>query len=207
MSVRAHVCSGSVFYCKQAPPVGAATAFADMRAAYDSLTAAQQMELEHLETVCSLHHHDTKIYRLTNDDQLPAQPLLTEEQRRASPPTRHPLVLPHPQTGRKALYGLNSSTCVIVPKGTPVAQEDIDEYDYSGREDPSCMIWRELLQKVTTPKFALLWQWTPGDLLLWVSALGHTHLPACRACTSLLLLLLLLLLWLLWLLLLLPLNV
>ena len=163
------VSAGSVFYCKQAPPVGAATAFADMRAAYDSLSTAQQTELEQLEAVCSLHHHDTKIYRLTNGDQLPAQPLLTEEQRRGSPPTRHPLVLTHPETGRKALYGLNSSTCMIVPKGTPVTQEEIDEFDFSGREDASCMIWRDLLQTVTTPEYALLWQWTPGDLLLWVS--------------------------------------
>ena len=102
--------AGSVFYCKQAPPVGAATAFADMRAAYDSLSPSKQEELEQLEAICSLHHHDTKIYRLTNNDQLPAKPLLTEEQRSASPPTRHPLVLPHPETGRKALHGLNSST-------------------------------------------------------------------------------------------------
>jgi alpha-ketoglutarate-dependent taurine dioxygenase len=165
---RADAPIGSVFYCKQAPPTGAATAFADMRAAYDSLPAAQQAELQKLEGVCSLHHHDTKIYRLTNDDNLPARSLLTEEERAASPPTRHPLVLPHPETGRKALYGLNSSTCAIVPKGTPMPQEDIDEFDFSGREDPSCMIWRELLLRVTTPEFALLWQWVPGDLLLWV---------------------------------------
>eukprot|EP01046_Picozoa_sp_COSAG06_P046227 COSAG06_NODE_6520_length_2897_cov_1.261973_6_plen_182_part_00 len=102
--------AGSVFYCKQAPPVGAATAFADMRAAYDSLSPSKQEELEQLEAICSLHHHDTKIYRLTNNDQLPAKPLLTEEQRSASPPTRHPLVLLHPETGRKALHGLTSST-------------------------------------------------------------------------------------------------
>ena len=109
--VRCGVASaGSVFYCKQAPPVGAATAFADMRSAYDSLSPSKQEELQQLEAICSLHHHDTKIYRLTNNDQLPAKPLLTEEQRNASPPTRHPLVLPHPETGRKALYGLNSST-------------------------------------------------------------------------------------------------
>lgn len=164
--------AGSVFYCKQAPPVGAATAFADMRAAYDSLSTAQQLELEKLEAVCSLHHHDTKIFRLTNDDQLPAQPLLTEEQRRANPPTRHPLVLSHPETGRKALYGLNSSTCIIVTKGATVSQQDIDQFDFSGREDSSCMIWRDLLESVTTPEYALLWQWAPGDLLLWVSSIA-----------------------------------
>eukprot|EP01051_Picozoa_sp_SAG22_P010264 SAG22_NODE_912_length_6534_cov_2.967211_1_plen_701_part_00 len=158
---------GSVFYCKQAPPVGAATAFADMRAAYDSLPAAKQQELEQLESVCSLHHHDTKIYRLTNSDNLPPTPLLDEQQRAASPPQRHPLVLAHPETGRKALYGLNSSTCAIISKGTPMSQDLIDEFDFTGREDPSCMIWRELLLTVTTPEFALLWQWAEGDLLVW----------------------------------------
>ena len=56
--------------------------------------------------------------------------------------------------------------------GTPVPQEDVDEFDFSGREDPSCMIWRELLVDVTSPRFALLWQWAPGDLLVWVSVDG-----------------------------------
>ena len=63
-----------------------------------------------------------------------------------------------------------SVVSVIVPKGTAVPQEYVDEFDFSGREDPSCMIWRELLLDVTTPKYALLWQWAPGDLLVWVRA-------------------------------------
>ena len=158
---------GSAFYCKEAPPEGAGTCFADMVAAYAALPEARRQELEGLESVCSLAHHDTKLYRLYHNDQLPPEPLLSEEQRAANPPTRCPLVLRHPQSGRKALSGLNSSTCRIVPTGHPVSAEEIEEYELGGKEHPSVEIWRTMLPEVTTREYALVWQWQAGDLACW----------------------------------------
>jgi len=90
-------------------------------------------------------------------------PLLQQNCGRQKSPRQLPL------SDKKARF-VCSVVSVIVPKGTAVPQEYVDEFDFSGREDPSCMIWRELLLDVTTPAYALLWQWAPGDLLVWVRA-------------------------------------
>ena len=44
----------------------------------------------------------------------PAQSL---QERKRNPPRRVPLSLQHPETGRRAIYGINSSTCFVVEKG------------------------------------------------------------------------------------------
>ena len=63
---------GSLFFCKQAPAGGGgATCFTDTRAAFEALPPAEQAELEELECVCSLAHHDAKIHTYT-----PTYPLL-----------------------------------------------------------------------------------------------------------------------------------
>ena len=102
---------GSVFHCRQAPPNGGETLFADMHAGYERLHDDKRAQLDELEAVCSLAHHDKKINAYSPD-----YPILNAEQRAANPPQRVPLVLTHPTTGRKAIYGLNSSTCAVVPK-------------------------------------------------------------------------------------------
>lgn len=154
---------GSLLFCKQAPPEGAATCFADMRAALDELDKDLQARIEGLECVCSLAHHDAKVNKSSPDF-----PVLTPEQRLANPPVRVPMVLPHPLTGRKALYGMNSSTCVILPKGMPVSEEQMEKYELETIEHPSVQQeWRSLLPFVTSDRFTVKWQWAPGDLVLW----------------------------------------
>ena len=39
------------------------------------------------------------------------------QERKRNPPRRVPLSLQHPETGRRAIYGINSSTCFVVEKG------------------------------------------------------------------------------------------
>lgn len=153
---------GSVFHCRQAPPSGGETLFADMRTAYERLDDDTKAKLDKLEAICSLAHHDKKISLYS-----PGYPVLTPEQRAANPPTRVPLVLKHPVTGAPALYGLNSSTCAIVPKGQHVPQELLDASDLEGVEDESVQIWRELLPIVTGPEFTVKWSWRPGDIVAW----------------------------------------
>lgn len=159
---RKHPPIGSVFHCRQAPPDGGATLFADTRGAFAKLDDAKKRELESLEAVCSLAHHDKKINSYS-----PGYPVLTPEQRAANPPNRVPLVLEHPVTGIPALYGLNSSTCAIVPKGETVADADLDLWDLEGVEDESVQIWRGMLPYVTGPDFTVKWQWRAGDIVVW----------------------------------------
>jgi len=153
---------GSVFHCRIAPPTGAATLFSDMRRGYESLSPQERQRLETLEAVCSLAHHDKKINSYS-----PSYPVLTPEQRAENPPQRVPLVLCHPITGQPALYGLNSSTCAIVPTGAEIDQEDLDQWDLEGVEDDSVMIWRDLLPRVTAPEFTVKWEWQAGDVVVW----------------------------------------
>jgi alpha-ketoglutarate-dependent taurine dioxygenase len=153
---------GSVFNCRTAPPAGGETLFADMRRAYETLDDAKKRELAGLEAVCSLAHHDKKINSYS-----PEYPILSPEQRAANPPNRVPLVLEHPLTGEVALYGLNSSTCAIVPTGQTVADDALDVWDLEGIEDESVQILRGMLPYLTGPDFTVKWQWQPGDTVVW----------------------------------------
>ena len=153
---------GSVFHCRQAPPKGAETLFADTRQAYAGLDAATKMLLDDMEAVCSLAHHDKKISLYT-----PGYPLLTEEERAANPPNRVPVVLVHPVSGVPALYGLNSSTCAVVRKGKAIERAGLDKWDLEGIEDDSVLIIRDLLPFITGPDFTVKWSWQPGDIVAW----------------------------------------
>ena len=53
----------------------------------------------------------------------PDYPVLTSEQRRANPAVRVPCCLVHPITGKRSIYGVNSSTCAVVSKGSGAIPE------------------------------------------------------------------------------------
>jgi len=153
---------GSVFHCKTAPSIGGDTLFADTRGAFAALDEDTRKHLCTLEAVCSLAHHDKKINLYS-----PQYPVLSAEQRAKNPPHRVPVVLEHRVTGQHALYGMNSSTCAVVPKGTPVTDEQMDIYDLEGREDSSVSLLRKVLPHATSPEFTVRWRWQPGDVLVW----------------------------------------
>ena len=159
---RKHPPIGSVFYCRLAPDRGGETLFADMRRAYAALDAPTRAKLADLEAVCSLAHHDKKISLYSPD-----YPVLTAEQRAANPPNRVPVVLEHPNSGAPALYGLNSSTCAVLPRGEAIAQEVLDHCDLVGEEHQSVDLLRDLLPFITGPDFTVKWAWRPGDVVVW----------------------------------------
>ena len=153
---------GSVFHCRQAPPSGGETLFSDTRGSLKKLDNEQRKQLEKLEAICSLAHHDKKISLYS-----PGYPTLNKEQRAANPPNRVPLVLVHPVSGEPAIYGLNSSTCAIVPKGQTISASDLDYWDLEGQEDDSVKILRDLLPFMTSPEFTIKWTWQEGDIVVW----------------------------------------
>jgi taurine dioxygenase len=167
---------GSVFHCRQAPPAGGETLFADTRSAFAGLDEPVKRKLEALDAVCSLAHHDKKISLYS-----PGYPVLTPDQRTANPPNRVPIVLKHPVTGEPALYGLNSSTCAVVPRGQDVSAAELDVWDMQGVEDESVLVLRGLLPYVTGPEFTVKWCWKPGDVVVWDNrctihaATGYDH--------------------------------
>jgi alpha-ketoglutarate-dependent 2,4-dichlorophenoxyacetate dioxygenase len=74
----------------------------------------------------------------------------TEDERKARPPARHPLVRRHPGSGRNALYiASHASHIVGWPEGEGRALID------------------ELMAFSTQPRFVYAHRWQRGDLVIW----------------------------------------
>ena len=134
---------GMLFAVKVPPPspFGAGeTEFADMRAAYDSLSDAQRALVDDL-----VVEHDVFWSR--------AQIGVSEfppGEREQYPPSRQRLVRRHPGSGRKTLY-LSAHASHIV--GWPVAE---------GR-----LLLRDLTEHATERRFVYSHRWREGDLVIW----------------------------------------
>jgi alpha-ketoglutarate-dependent 2,4-dichlorophenoxyacetate dioxygenase len=74
----------------------------------------------------------------------------TEEERKAYPPARHPVVRRHPGSGRIALYVSGSASYII---GMPAEE---------GRA-----LVDELIAFATQPQFVYRHKWQVGDLVIW----------------------------------------
>eukprot|EP00434_Breviolum_minutum_P030358 symbB.v1.2.026852.t2/scaffold2714.1/size94327/5 len=153
--------AGTALYCRQAPVVGGATCFSDAAAAWESLDTEKQQHLLKMDCICSLAHHDAKL-RKRNPD----YPMLTDAERRRNPPRRVPLSLKHPETGKRAIYGINSSTCFVIAQNQEVDPGKLEWHELTGEEDDSVSVLQELLVHATSPKYTVSWQWQAGDLAI-----------------------------------------
>jgi alpha-ketoglutarate-dependent taurine dioxygenase len=79
---------------------------------------------------------------------------LTDEQKAKMPLITHPLVRPHPVTGRKALYAVSGSSYGIV--GMP--------------EDEAVALLDELAAHATQPKYMISYPYRVGDVVIWDNA-------------------------------------
>ena len=122
------------------PPDGADTQFADTRAAYDALPEATKAKLEGLIAEHSIWHSRAQLGGYTP----------TEDEIKARPPARHPVVRRHPGSHRNALYIASHASHII---GWPVEE---------GRA-----LLRELLAHATQPRFVYAHKWRLGDLVIW----------------------------------------
>ena len=104
MSYSRMIAFANVLYGIQIPhrdgvPLGA-TEFSDMRAAYDDLPDDLKRRLDGMTAL----HDFNKFWEMMRREKGSQRPPLTEAQRKAKPPTSHPVFLVHPLTGRKLLY-------------------------------------------------------------------------------------------------------
>jgi alpha-ketoglutarate-dependent 2,4-dichlorophenoxyacetate dioxygenase len=139
-SFRQKSATWSMLHARIIPPAGADTEFADTRAAYDALPDATKRRLEGLVAEHSIWHSRAQYGGYTP----------TEDEIKARPPARHPVVRLHPGSGRKALYIASHASHII---GWPVEE---------GRA-----LLRELLTHATQPRFVYAHQWRLGDLVIW----------------------------------------
>jgi alpha-ketoglutarate-dependent 2,4-dichlorophenoxyacetate dioxygenase len=129
----------SLLLAKVIPSRGADTEFADMRAAYDSLSKEKKDLLENLVVEHSTFYSRSLIgFKFTEE----------ELKRRSATPQY--LVQTHPSTGRKSLYLASHASHIV---GWPPEK---------GRA-----LLRELTAHATQRKFVYTHKWRDGDFLIW----------------------------------------
>ncbi|ALM84589.1 TauD/TfdA family dioxygenase [Bordetella sp. N] len=132
---------GSVLMCKEKPPVGGDTMFANMYMAYDSLSATFKRFLDDLHAV----HDITLIKGFERRD--PAQ---IAELKKRNPPIAHPVVRTHPETGRKLLFISDRVRSFV-----------------GMTEDESRPILDFLNRHATSPEFVYRHRWDVNDIVMW----------------------------------------
>jgi len=136
---------GSILRAVQLPAVGGDTCFSNMYAAYEALTPAVRSLVDGLRAV----HDITKPMRKA----LAAghTTLDMSEMQERCPPIEHPVVVTHPETGRRALFVNRNSTTHIV--------------GLSERENDALLPF--LLDHVRSPEFQCRFHWQVGSMAFW----------------------------------------
>jgi len=140
---------GTMLYSIVVPKVGGDTLFANQYAAYDDLRAAMK---KYIKNLIGLHHYGNRDD--LNEASRTVASVLTDEQKNRMNWVRHPLVRPHPVTGRKALYAVSGSSFGI--EGMP--------------DDKAVALLDELKAHATQPKYLYRLKYRVGDLVIWDNA-------------------------------------
>ena len=140
----------SLLAARAVPKSGGETEWADMRAAYDALDADMQAWLEDKVAV----HDYAYSQGLVGGSDVILKSLL--------PPVEHPVIRPHPMTGRKVLY--------VGRHASHIVGEDVAE---------SRALLRRLCDDACRPPRVWKHRWAVGDLVLWdnraVLHRGHAY--------------------------------
>ncbi len=137
---------GSILVARTLPPTGGDTWFANLYAAYEALSVAMKKRLESLQAVHSnTHLYGEQGYYRTTDlaEQLGGMDRVGD--------ATHPVVIRHPESGRKVLY---------VNPGHTIGIE-------GWRMDESQALLEELHAHVTQPQFICKFDWKPGSIVFW----------------------------------------
>ncbi|MCW5748910.1 MAG: TauD/TfdA family dioxygenase [Alphaproteobacteria bacterium] len=139
---------GSILVAREVPPDGGDTLFASMYAAYETLSEGLRRTLEGLRAIHSDAHvfgprgyHKTTgeaVGRIGNADAVRGEVV-------------HPVVIRHPESGRKALY--------VNPAFT-LRFEGWSEAD-------SKPLLEHLYRHATRPEFTCRFRWAPGSIAFW----------------------------------------
>jgi taurine dioxygenase len=131
----------TMLYAEIVPASSGGTGFADMYAAYESLSPDEQARLAGMRAV-----HNLDFSRNRRHGESP----MTAAQRDAVPPVDHPIVRTHPETGRKCLF-LGDHAEYIVGM----------EYD-AGRD-----FIEALNARIAAAARIYTHRWHKGDLMVW----------------------------------------
>jgi taurine dioxygenase len=137
----------SILYAKEVPDIGGDTLFASMHAAYESLSEGLKETLESLNAVHSSRHVFGKPRAKSNGkaDNRIGNPELAQQD------ALHPVVIKHPDTGRKALY-VNSNFTVRIDGWTEQESKGLLDFLYT---------------HAANPEFTCRFRWEKGSIAMW----------------------------------------
>ncbi|MGI9438709.1 MAG: TauD/TfdA dioxygenase family protein [Parvibaculales bacterium] len=137
---------GSILLARETPPVGGDTLFACMYKAYESLSDGLKKTLEGMNAVHSSRHvfGDQSEYKKSLEDRFGNSDLATQD-------AVHPVVITHPESGRKALY-VNPGFTIHFEGWT--ANESRPLLDY-------------LYQHATLMEHTTRFKWAEGSIAIW----------------------------------------
>ena len=142
----------SLLLCKEKPPVGGDTLWANMYLAYETLSAKMQAFIGTLEAI-----HDVSLIKGIEQ----RDPDKVADMKRRNPPVVHAVVKTHADTGKKALF---------------LGQRIRGFVGFS--EEESAPILTFLNEHATSHEFVYRHRWSVGDLVMWDNrALLHMALP------------------------------
>jgi taurine dioxygenase len=141
--------AGTLLYGKVIPPVGGDTLFANQYAAYDALSDAMKSRIADLQAVHSARrsYSPEGIYGKRDS----GRSMAIRYSQEATASRLHPLVKPHPETGRRALF---------VNFGYTIGIQGM------GAADATALL-TELFTHQTRPEFVYRHRWSSGLVTLW----------------------------------------
>ncbi len=134
---------GSMLYAREIPPRGGDTLFASMYAAYDALSDGLKRTLDGLRGVHS-SRHVFGVKRGDLEGRIGNYDAATQD-------ATHPVVITHPESGKKALY-VNPGFTVGFDGWTADESRPLLEYLY---------------KHAARPEFTYRFQWREGSLAFW----------------------------------------
>jgi taurine dioxygenase len=137
---------GTILLARQVPDYGGDTCFIHMGAAYDALSDGLKRTLASLRGV----HSNAQVYgRLAKPDKQSNPAMINLDQ--AAQETTHPVVVSHPETGRKVLFVSPSYTARI------------DGWT----EEESRPLLHYLFSHAQKPEFQCRFRWREGSIAFW----------------------------------------
>jgi taurine dioxygenase len=138
---------GSILYAVETPEVGGDTLFASQAAAFEALSPGLQKTLEGLNAI----HSASREYSSTGHSAQKRQSMAIAEADGLVGEYVHPMVLVHPETGRKALY-VNPAFTLKIEGWKTSESKALLEY---------------LFQHCRYEGFTCRFSWAPGSVAFW----------------------------------------
>jgi taurine dioxygenase len=140
---------GSILYALEVPPVGGDTLFASQYAAYDALSDGMKETLDSLIAVHDNRIQSPKIAATRNTER--TSKLREDETEDEEPECEHPVVITHPESGRKALF---------VNRVRTHRFKDMTE-------EESRPLLEYLFEHSHKPEFTCRFRWEKGSIAFW----------------------------------------